>query len=155
MRAMARVLAKDKFVCNTGAALGADQAFAEGALCGDGEVELFLPWKVYEKHWIDNLIGSYAIRILRDSDKLAYMSVNEFHPSHEYLTAGVRKLHARNFLILQGVQFVICWTKGGAEIGGTGQAIRIVETHGIKLYNLGNPNVLKDMVTKLQKLGQL
>ena len=157
MRAMARVLAKDKFVCNTGAALGADQAFAEGALCGGGEVELLLPWKGYEKHWIDNLVGSYSTRILGDQnmDRLAYLSVSELHPSSEYLTAGVKRLHARNFLILQNVKFVICWTKGGSEIGGTGQTIRIAETQGIKLYNLGNPNVLKNMVTKLQKLGQL
>lgn len=155
MRGIARVLAKDGFLCQTGAAKGADQAFAEGALCGGGEVALMLPWDSYEQEWINNLVGSFSVRVLANTDKLAYMSVNEHHPSFERLSQGAKRLHARNWLILQDIKFVICWTPGGKGQGGTGQGIRIARQAGAEIHDLGNPSVLKHFIDKLIELGEM
>ncbi|GAG46694.1 unnamed protein product, partial [marine sediment metagenome] len=34
------------------------------------------------------------------------------------------------------VDFIICWTPGGREVGGTAQAIRIAKANHIKVFNL-------------------
>jgi len=154
IRSIARVLAKDDFLCKTGAAPGADQAFAEGALCRGGDVEICLPWPSYETHWVSQLVGTYNIRTLADTDEQAFASVDRLHPFAHNLKQGAKKLHARNFLILQDVRFVICWTTKGLETGGTGQGIRIAQEAGIPIHNLGNPNVLKHFIDKLQELGE-
>ena len=67
---------------------------------------------------------------------------SEFHPAWDYLSYGARKLHARNGYQVLGedlktpVDFVICWTPGGKEQGGTAQAIRIAKFNSIKVFNL-------------------
>ncbi len=155
MRGIGRVLAKDGFVCQTGAAQGADQAFAEGALCGGGDVSLFLPWPSYEKQWVDGLVGPFSVTSINEFDRMAFLSVAEHHPNFAALSRSVRQLHARNWLILQGIQFVICWTPKGLEAGGTGQAIRIAEQAGVKIHNLGKPDVLAHFIAKLKELGEL
>lgn len=157
MRGIGRVLAKDGYRCQTGAAPGADQTFAEGALFSKGDVLLCLPWPTYEKQWIDGLVGNIQLQVIEDTDTYyeAFNSVDGLHPSANKLTQGAIKLHARNYLILQGVEFVICWTPDGLEVGGTGQAIRIAEYTGVKIHNLGNPNVLAHFVAKLKELGEL
>lgn len=33
-------------------------------------------------------------------------------------------------------RFVVCWTPGGEEVGGTSQAIRIAKYYGIPIFNL-------------------
>jgi hypothetical protein len=51
---------------------------------------------------------------------------------------------ARNAMQISGrdckspTNVVICWTKGGKDIGGTSQAIRIARAFNIPVLNLGN-----------------
>ena len=141
MRLSAKTLSA-KYTCNTGAAKGADQAFAEGALQGGGTVQLFLPWSSYENTWRNSLHGRVDTHVLQYNDREAFDSVYKFHPAAAKLKQTVIKLHARNFCILRQVDFVICWTPNGDIIGGTGQALRIAIHNGIKIYNLGNPETL-------------
>ena len=52
---------------------------------------------------------------------------------------------ARNAMQILGpsldrpADLVITWTEMGLRKGGTGQALRIAEEHGIKIINLGSP----------------
>jgi hypothetical protein len=93
------------------------------------------------------------IFVLQDTDKLAHLSVAELHPSFAMLTPGVRKLHARNFLILQGNDFAVCWTAGGIETGGTGQGIRIAERMHTQMWNLGDPLIYAGMIARLKEVN--
>jgi len=145
MHDSAILLAKEGYVCNTGAALGADQAFAQGAVIGGGVVDLKLPWSTYEEKWISSLrvmSTNVITTVLTFDDKDAYNSVTQLHPAAAALKQAVMKLHARNYLIIQPAKFVICWTPEGKEVGGTGQGIRIANMLGITIYNLGNAETL-------------
>lgn len=69
----------------------------------------------------------------------------QFHPNWGACNEYAQGLHARNSLILLGdwlddpVSFVLCWTKGGAITGGTGQGIRIAMALGIPVFNFAIP----------------
>jgi predicted Rossmann-fold nucleotide-binding protein len=155
MRAIARALAKDGYTVQTGAARGADQAFAEGALHADGTARLCLPWGSYEKDWVKSLASPVILDVLQDTDVEAFASVEKFHPSPHVLKQSVKRLHARNFCILRQCEFVVCWTPGGVETGGTGQALRIAEHQKQVIWNLGNPEVLAMYVNRLTERGEL
>lgn len=137
----AKDLARKSYICNTGACKGADQAFANGAIEAKGQVQLFVPWPSYEKNWWTNKSNT-TIHVLQANDVEAFNSVKQFHPASQNLSQAVSKLHARNFCIIRGVQFIICWTPNGQITGGTGQALRIAENYGIIVYNLGNQQTL-------------
>ena len=147
------LLAHDGYCCNTGAAKGADQAFAIGAALGKGQVQLMLPWANYEKEWVSVLGGPgffpdvIIINEVINTD--AFMSVEQFHPAPGNLKQAVRKLHARNYMIIKGVQFIVCWTPGGEVVGGTGQALRIAASMNIIIYNLGVPEMLEAFKAKI------
>ena len=150
----AEALARMGYCLRTGACIGADQAFAKGALRGYGRVVLCLPWSNYEKSWIRGLHGDIHLEVLDTRVHTeAVDSVKKFHPNPAALKQSVIKLHARNYLILNGVQFVICWTPNGEVTGGTGQAIRIAQSRGIKIYNLGDPNTLAAFEKRLEVLS--
>jgi len=138
------LLAQNNVTCRTGAALGADQAFANGANMGGGKIHLSIPWGSYEQKWINTLIPSLLeIQVLDpNADTDAMLSVKHHHPYHDKLKQGAIKLHARNWLILYEADYVICYTSDGNAKGGTGQGIRIAEASGKYVYNLGNPHTL-------------
>ena len=152
MRELGIAFAKKDYTLHTGAAQGADQAFAEGAIYGGGMVNLFLPWPTYEQEWVSGLNNQADIIVLQDSDKMAHLSVAELHPSFAALSPGVRKLHARNFLILQEIEFVMCWTPKGLERGGTGQGIRIANCMSTKIWNLGTQTIYNSMANRLKEI---
>ena len=115
-------------------------------------VTLFLPWRHYESRWVNAAIDNGAnFQTLEKKDREAWNSVEKIHPAPHKLTRGGQALHARNFLIMQGVDFVICWTKDGKASGGTGQALRIAEERGIPVRNLQNPETRKKVETWLSK----
>jgi hypothetical protein len=134
---LAGLLAIKGYTCSTGAAKGADQEFANGAFAGLGEISLHLPWATYESDWITTL--GYYVKTSHMISEEAFASVYKYHPHPDNLKQAVVKLHARNYQIVQGVEFVICWTPNGETAGGTGQAIRICKDLNIPVYNLGNP----------------
>jgi hypothetical protein len=150
MRLSAIELAKQGYTCNTGACKGADQAFANGALQGYGQVQLFVPWPSYEQGWISTLHGKVDVHVFQTNDQEAINSVHQFHPAAGKLKQSVMKLHARNFCILRSVSFVICWTPNGSAQGGTGQAIRIAQANNIPVYDLG---IIDTLAAFKQRLG--
>jgi hypothetical protein len=117
------------YILRSGGADGADSAFEKGA--GDKKIS-YIPWPGFN--------GSKAEYIAVTSD--AMRMAGTFHPAWMYLSYPAKKLHARNCYQILGedlntpCHFVVCWTPGGEEVGGTAQAIRIAKANGIKIFNL-------------------
>ncbi len=152
MAASATLLGNDRYICCTGAAIGADQAFANGAHNTGGMVSLYLPWYSYESDWVNSIRGPLTkVDTLKENDIDAITSVYEFHPAANNLSQGVLKLHARNYLIIINTDFVICWTPNGKTTGGTGQGIKIAQSIGIPIYNLGDTATLTAFQQKINE----
>lgn len=118
------------FICSTGGAKGADEAFIKGA----GEkLHNWLPWDGYNGYRTN----------MPDVTPAAAAIAKKFHPNWAACTAAARMLHARNCNIVLGrnlkspVDFIVCWTKDGLEIGGTAQALRVAKEYNIPIINLG------------------
>lgn len=123
MRTVGHLLGLRGYTLRSGRAVGADQAFEAGARSVAGRMELFTA---------DASAGR--------NDWMRHAS--RYHPSWERCGFMARRLHARNSAILLGenldtpVDFVVCWTKNGGIIGGTGQGLRIAEALKIPVFNL-------------------
>lgn len=149
MRQLGEKLREDRMILRTGHAFGADQAFEYGA---GSAAQIFLPWPTFNQD-----VGFVASRdekgmlahpkIYDDPTSEARIAAASFHPMWDGLTPAVQKLIARNTHQILGpkpqsrptpVEFVICWTPGGADVGGTGQALRIARHWDIPIYNLAN-----------------
>ena len=136
MGVMAGWLARSGWYLETGGADGADSAFAAGAPAEHRTV--WLPWRGYDGH------RAPECRVLSAAALAACMEVAAaLHPAWERCSPAVRKLHARNVAILLGEQLdrpvdaVVCWSERGEPVGGTGMGIRIAESRGIPVLNLG------------------
>jgi hypothetical protein len=120
--AVAGLLAQRGYTLRTGGARGMDSAFQQGAEAAGGQVEVWRPGAATEE---------------------AYDLAAEFHPAWSQCSTVTQALHARNGHILLGaglddpVDFVLCWTPGGAIVGGTGQGLRIAAAWGIDVVNAG------------------
>lgn len=144
-------LAKQDWTLRTGACQGADQAFAEGALSVEGDVILCLPWPSYEFKWVEPARGRGATsKLLQYWHYDAFASVTEYHPKPDVLSDAMKKLHARNYLIISPVRFVLAWPKvTHGRLGGTGQGIRIADGLGIKTIRMDIPEDLKRITDKI------
>ena len=123
---------------HTGAATGADQAFAEGALEVGGAVSLFLPWWSYEQDWVRWAKGRGALAfVLQDDDQNAWASVSS-HPAADRLSRGAQALHARNFCIIRDCSWVAAFPvlDRYGHRGGTGQGILLAEQRGLPVLDL-------------------
>lgn len=123
------------WILRSGGAVGADLAFENG-VTNSAMKEIF-----------------YATHEMKD---FALDSVKQFHPAPHKLNEYQTKLMARNYYQIMGfnndmpVKFVICWTPDGCNsnntrninTGGTGQAISIADSKGIKVMNLARIEVL-------------
>mgnify|MGYP006307016045 CR=1 FL=1 len=120
MKNMALALQNVDYILRSGGARGADSAFESGA--GDKK-EIFTA---------------------DDATPEAMILTSKYHPNWNACKPYVKKLHARNAMIVLGknldklVDFIICWTPGGTGSGGTGQALRIAKAYGIPIYDLGS-----------------
>jgi len=137
MKEIASILEERGWTLRSGAAEGADSAFASGV---KKNAEIWIPWDSFgEPH---NPNHKY-IRISK-FDKEAFESVDQFHPSPRSLSEAARKLMARNYRQIVGTgiedrqdsKFVICWTPNGELKGGTAQAIKIAKSFNIPVFNL-------------------
>jgi hypothetical protein len=112
----------------SGGAKGADEAFETG---------------------VDRVRGPKEIFGAKDATPEAIELAKAFHPNWGSCSPYARRLHGRNSMIILGgglndpVELVICWTKGGFPVGGTGQGIRIAEAYDIPIINLGNKKDLE------------
>ena len=119
MQAIARRLRKLGYILRSGGAVGADSAFAIGA---DKDSVIFPPSAATQE-------SMYLAR--------------RFHPAWHRCANDVRHKHGRNVMILLGrelndpVEFVVCWTRAGRLVGGTGFGLRVAKAYDIKVYNLG------------------
>jgi hypothetical protein len=131
MTEIAVFLCSKGYILRSGGASGADSAFETG-VPDSSMKEIYLPWKGFN--------GSVSSRY-RVADE-AIRFAREFHPAFDRLAYGARRLMARNgyqvlgFDLSTPVDFVICWTKQGKEIGGTAQALKIARSRGIPYFNL-------------------
>ena len=137
MTVIAGWLARTGWHLSTGGADGADTAFAGGAPAGQRTIRL--PWRGYNGH------RGTDCRVLSPAAMSASMEIAaSLHPAWDRCSPAVRKLHARNALVLLGenldrpVDAVIAWSAEGRAEGGTGMAIRIAEARGIPVFNLGS-----------------
>lgn len=94
--------------------------------------EIYLPWRGAFGH---------ASQLCEVSDD-AIRTASKHHPNWQACSSAARKLHGRNCYQVLGStldapsEFVVCWTPGGAAIGGTGLAIRLAREHAIPIFNL-------------------
>lgn len=142
MKVVGENLAYEGYVLRSGHAAGADICFEEGAGQADstaggqvhGLCEIFLPWPIF--------LGSYS-RFERPRPE-AYEIAKEYHPNWGALNGAGHDLMARNSHQILGwelndpVKFIVCWTKGGKIVGGTGQALRMAQALNIPVVNFGN-----------------
>jgi hypothetical protein len=118
---LATSLAGKSYVLRSGGALGADLAFERGCDSVRGKKEVFNAMNVSPE----------ALHI-----------ASTIHPCWATLRDYARRLHGRNCYQVLGrdlaspSDFVICWTKGGQDVGGTRTAIILARRHNIPVYNL-------------------
>lgn len=118
MHAIAVELQARGFTLRSGGAAGADTAFERGAGI---RKEIYRPEHVTPE---------------------ALALAEKHHPAWHRCSDHAKLLLARNGFQVLGPDlrspslFVVCWTKDGKASGGTGQAIRIAEHHGIPVFNL-------------------
>lgn len=134
----------------SGHADGADWAFEQGA---QEACDAFIPWPGFNKHLV-----SGANLIVPPFDDDYYALVQKYHPAPHRLTPGARKLMARNSCQILGLHLnapsdaVVCWTPGGVVTGGTGQAIRMAEDHGIPVINMYQYPDLEAVLVQMEDL---
>lgn len=138
MRLIARTQARRGRTLRSGAAEGADSAFEAGCDAAHGKKEIYLPWDGFNARSAQEP----GVFVLIDSPEATAIA-SKAHPAWERLSQGARRLHVRNTYQVLGrqlndpVAFVVCWTPDGKGGGGTGQAIRLAESHGIPVFDLG------------------
>ncbi len=117
---LAEQLSLRGYTLRSGGAVGADRAFEEGSKLS----QVFL--------------AGHA-----DGDQAALALAASIHPAWHRCKPYVKLLHARNCYQVLGrtlnepSEFVICWTPGGEDTGGTRTAILLARGKGIPVYNLG------------------
>jgi O-acetyl-ADP-ribose deacetylase (regulator of RNase III) len=137
MTSIAAYLEALGYTLRSGGAIGSDSAFEKG---------------VY---------GFKSIFLKNDATPEALELSSKYHPNWNCLKEYERSLHGRNAQILLGrklnmpVDFGICWTPGGKEIGGTGQTIRIAKAYGIKIYNIAIESELEELRSFVRSLKRV
>lgn len=145
MRMIGQVLARKGLILRSGGADGADSAFEAGCDQGEGQKEIFLPWKGFNKNESSLTKPSMAAEIM----------ASEIHPNWKACKPGAQKLHARNCHQVLGENlkrpsaFVVFWakTKGGEVQGGTATAVRLAKKQGIPCFNLLEETTFDDFKT--------
>lgn len=136
MTNLAEKLALEGWILRSGGALGADSAFEFGTARVNGPKEIYLA---------------------SDANKTALEMASTIHPAWHRCSDYVRKLHARNCFQVLGRDlrtpslFLVCWTLGGADIGGTRTAIVLARNHNIEVINLGFAEQLNRITQYIQQ----
>jgi len=132
-------LHKFGYTLRSGGAPGADTKFEVNF---EGEKEIYLPWKDFNKNQSDLFLDSMNSEIVYEAREIA----KKHHPAWNNLSEAAKKLMTRNTFQVLGQdlkthsQFVVCWTQGGGIKGGTGQAMRISKSLNVPIFNLFDKN---------------
>lgn len=124
-------MAEENWILRSGGAKGADTAFETGCDKAKGEKEIFLPQKGYN----GNPSQLYNI-----PEEAYHLANSKWDLSKR--NQLVKNLYARNCQQILGTNLdcpsalVICWTRNGEPIGGTGKAIQIAREFKIPVINL-------------------
>lgn len=145
MQNIGHELARFNWVLRSGGAVGADSAFENGCDLLHGQKQVFIPWAGFNgRKFRDGAVIPFATMDLQERAERIAAS---FHPAWHKCSSGAKSLHMRNVAQVLGPDLetpsslVVCWTPEGKLVGGTAQAIRIAEAHGIPVFNLGLPNI--------------
>ena len=121
---------------------------------GPAPCELYLPWAEFRDK-TGTVLGS-------DASRRARQLASDHHPAWEQCSQRAKQLHARNAAIMLGpepgtsredpVDVVVCWTRRGETIGGTGMAIRIARAKKIPVVNLYHHHQIKTVVNAIAEV---
>lgn len=132
MKKLSKKLEIEGYILRSGHAIGADRAF-------------------------ESNINNKEIFIANQATQEAINYASNFHPYWNNCNEYIKKLHGRNAMIILGkelnkpVRFVVCWTKNGKDIGGTGLSIRIANKNNIRIFNLFNKEILNKILKYINK----
>lgn len=132
---LAKKLANNGWIVRSGGAIGADRAFEAGAISVGGGRMIYYP---------------------QDANAASMDMASKVHPAWNKCSDYVKKLHARNCFQVLGIDlntpssFLVCWTPGGADVGGTRTAIVIARNNNIEVINLGIKHQLDRIVKYIE-----
>lgn len=147
MEDVGALLAKKGWGLRSGAAMGADKAFEDGARrAGSNKLQIFLPNVGFQGRRPDGktVFGPEKGERAERAEKMA----RELHPAGDRLSGFALAAMSRNAYQLLGPDLespsrvVVCYTKDGRELGGTGQSIRGAAQKNIPVVNLGDKRLL-------------
>ena len=163
-------MAKVGWTLRSGNATGADQAFEAGHFTSKvpNKSEIYLPWKSFERTWLDNMTKGEENMTVMVSDgpsrAALEMAWQMFPERMSRARASVTLLIGRNMHQVLGPNLdapsdlVVFWAPvdpsgvGGVG-GGTGYAAALAKKHGIKTYNLFDPKVEEHFRNAIAKKG--
>jgi len=151
-RSIGKVVAEQGGQVSTGAAPGADQAYAEGCLAAGGSVQLWLPWSGFESKWVKSMKERYDLNVTAialshidlNLQKKAYASIRML--PYGISKDAVRKLMARNYIIVEAAQKTIGWPGGADKNGGTRQAMRCADSLSRPVLDLYGKKVTRRLI---------
>lgn len=123
----------------SGNCTGHDQVFMGGGNSLDeSQVVACLPWWNYERAALRPRNEVEVLGMLPNAHRQALIEeASQCHPRWAKLSSADQKLHARNGLILEGVDLLIGWPNHRkVGMGGTGQAYRVAKRRGIETIDL-------------------
>lgn len=138
---LAEYLGKRGLVLRSGGAPGADSAFEVGADRVNAPKDIYLPWRNFNNNPSP----------LCNVETQAMLLAEHYHPAWGRLSAAARKFHARNVYqvlgknLSQPCDFILCYTPGGSQSGGTGQAIRVAKAYNVPIIDFGLPNAKEEL----------
>lgn len=152
-----RALAKKGWILRSGAANGADKSFEYGCDSAQGNKEIYLPYRGFERSNSDLHPDKYPFTEAEIKISKA------FHPRWDRLSEFGTSAMKRNVRQLRGLapytknkrsKFIVCWTKDGLIAGGTGQALRLAGAMDIKVFNLGSCKSTEEINVLLNSIDQ-
>ena len=136
----------------SGGAEGADSAFERGTIQANAAKEIYLPWGRFN--------GNTSRLFSLPNDTNAARIAEDVHPAWARLSQGAQKLHARNVYQVLGAnltapsEFLMCWTPGALDKGGTRTAIVLARAHQVPVFNFGDPLAYEQFCAFISGRGQ-
>lgn len=148
---IAAYMARRGYVLRSGGAEGSSAAFEKGCDGAGGKKVVYLPWRGFN----GNNSPQYSI------PERAFDIVKAFEPAWNGLSQSAKSLKARYALTILGQDLknpsacVICYTQGGKQKGGTGQALRLAQKYNVPVFDIGlhgpSPAVIKEKLAEFLK----